>query len=130
MLALHFIEKFSEEHKKQIKLIGKDALNILISYEWPGNVRELGNVIERAVVLSHGETITPDYLPDKLKKSGGEQDTVEVTSTLKTYISDYEKTLLFKIYEAHNKNKEETAKSLGIDLATLYRKFKKHGIEE
>ncbi|MDI6729680.1 MAG: sigma-54 dependent transcriptional regulator, partial [Thermodesulfovibrionales bacterium] len=99
MLARHFIDKFSEEHKKNIKGIDRQALSILLEYSWPGNVRELGNVIERAVVLTDGDYITADNLPDKLKKAEHEMQ----LSTLKTYLSDYEKNLLIKLYEAHNR---------------------------
>jgi DNA-binding NtrC family response regulator len=126
ILVKHFINKFSEEHKKNIKGIDKQALSQLIDYQWPGNVRELGNVIERAVVLAEGDYITPIDLPDKFKKAEQESE----ASTLKAYISDYEKSLLLKIYNSNNRNKEETAKALGIDLVTLYRKFKRYGIEE
>lgn len=126
MLAKHFTDKFSAEHKKNIKGIDKRTMSLLIEYSWPGNVRELGNVIERAVVLSEEDYITQGSLPDKLKKIEHEIQ----HSTLKTYLSDYEKNLLLKLYESHKGNKEETAKALGIDLATLYRKFKKYGIEE
>jgi DNA-binding NtrC family response regulator len=126
MLAKHFMSKFSEEHGKNIKGIANDAISLLLEYSWPGNVRELSNVIERAVVLAETDRITAVNLPDKLKKI--EHDTH--SSTLKTYISDYEKSLLIRLYESHNRNKEETAKALGIDLATLYRKFKKYRIEE
>ncbi len=129
MLTKHFINKFVEEHKKNIKGIDKQALSLLIEYPWPGNVRELRNVIERSVVLTEGNYITPSDLPDKVKKVEYEKEISGTSSTLKTYLSDYEKNLLLKIYESHNKNKEETAKILGIDLATLYRKFKKYGIE-
>ncbi len=126
ILARHFTSKFSEEHGKNIKGVDKDALALLLEYSWPGNVRELSNVIERAVVLAETDRITAVNLPDKLKKI--EHDAH--SSTLKTYIGDYEKSLLIRLYESHNRNKEETAKALGIDLATLYRKFKKYGIEE
>jgi len=126
MLAKHFIDKFSSEHKKNIKGIDKQALSMLLEYSWPGNVRELGNVIERAVVLTDSDYITPENLPDKLKKIEHEAQ----PSTLKTYLGDYEKNLILRLYNAHNRNKEETAAALGIDLATLYRKFKKYGIEE
>ncbi len=129
MLAKHFITKFAEEHKKNIKGIDKQALSLLIEYPWPGNVRELRNVIERSVVLSEGNYITPADIPDKVKKAEQEKGTGAVSS-LKSYISDYEKSLILKIYNAHNKSKEETAGALGIDLATLYRKFKKYGLEE
>jgi len=125
MLAKHFLDKNVAEHKKNIRGIDKKALSILVDYPWPGNVRELRNIIERAVVLAEGEYITSDNFPDKLKKA--EQD--RETSTLKSYLGDYEKNLLVKIYDSHNKNKEDTARALGIDLATLYRKFKKYGLE-
>jgi DNA-binding NtrC family response regulator len=130
ILAKHFITKFSEEHKKNLKGIDQQALSILIEYSWPGNVRELGNVIERAVVLTEGNYITADDLPDKIKSIISGKEPMETSSNLRAYLSGYEKGLLLKIYNAHNKSKEETAKALGIDLATLYRKFKKYGIEE
>lgn len=124
-LARHFLKKFSEEHRKDIRGFDTQALAALIDYSWPGNVRELSNVVERAVVLAGGPSITLQELPDKLKKEEQERE----YSTLKVYLSDYEKNLLLKMYTVHNKNKEETAKALGIDLATLYRKFKRYGIE-
>ncbi len=129
MLATHFMNTYTEEHKKDIKGIDKQALSLLIEYPWPGNVRELRNVIERSVVLTGGNYITPEDLPDKIKNTGLEKEPLGASSSLKTYLGDYEKNLLMKIYNAHNKDKEETAKALGIDLATLYRKFKKYGIE-
>jgi len=125
MLSKHFIDKYAAEHKKKILGIDKGALSLLIDYQWPGNVRELRNVLERAVVLADGEYLVSDNLPAKLKKAGEHGE----TSTLKVYLGDYEKNLLLKIYEIHNQSKENTAKALGIDLATLYRKFKKHGID-
>ncbi|MFA5845352.1 MAG: sigma-54 dependent transcriptional regulator [Thermodesulfovibrionales bacterium] len=130
MLAAHFMNTYTEEHKKDIKGIDKQALSLLIEYHWPGNVRELRNIIERAVVLTEGNYITPKDLPDKVKNTGIGKEPSGASSSLKTYLGDYEKNLLMKIYNAHNKDKEETAGALGIDLATLYRKFKKYGIEE
>ncbi|RJQ38595.1 MAG: sigma-54-dependent Fis family transcriptional regulator [Nitrospiraceae bacterium] len=130
MLAKHFITKFSEEHKKNIKGMGKYALPLLLEYQWPGNVRELSNVIERAVVLAEGDYITADNLPDKLRKAEQGEEKSDKSSKLKLHLSDYERKLILETYGLHNKDKEETAKALGIDLATLYRKIKKYGIEE
>lgn len=128
-LARHFMDKFSGEHKKNIKGIDREALSLLVEYPWPGNVRELSNVIERAVVLTEGNYISPKDLSDKVRKMEPGKEPSGASSSLKTYLGDYEKNLLVKIYNAHDKDKEETAKALGIDLATLYRKFKKYGIE-
>ncbi len=130
ILTKHFINKFSKEHSKNIKGINREALSLFMGYSWPGNVRELGNVIERSVVLAQGNYITSDDLPDKLKKGEQQKERLETSSILKTYLSDYEKNLLLRMYDTHNRNKEETARALGIDLATLYRKFKKYGIDE
>ncbi|MBI5098437.1 MAG: sigma-54-dependent Fis family transcriptional regulator [Nitrospirae bacterium] len=126
ILTKHFIEKFSKEHNKNIQGIDRKALSHFMDYSWPGNVRELGNVVERAIVLAEGNYLTPADLPEKIRNI---EHHIE-SSTLKANINGYEKNLLLKMYEDHNKNKEETAKALGIDLATLYRKFKKYGIEE
>ncbi len=128
LISKYFINKFSKEHNKDIKGADKEVLFLFLRYSWPGNVRELGNVIERAVVLAQGPYITIQDIPDKFKLN--QKEASEASSTLKEYISDYEKNLLLKMFETHKKNKEETAKALGIDLATLYRKFNKYGIDE
>lgn len=125
ILANHFIKKLSQEHNKNIRGIERDALALLIDHSWPGNARELKNVIERSVVLSDGPTITIPDLPEKLRKDEEGRD----MHLLKAYLGDYEKNLLLQMYNSHDKNKEATAKCLGIDLATLYRKFRKYGID-
>ncbi len=125
MLTNHFIGKLAQEHDKNIKGIEQNALALLIDYSWPGNVRELKNTIERCIVLAEGPILTVADLPEKLRKEENGKD----LPPLKAYLGDYEKTLLLQTYKTHNKNKEETARALGIDLATLYRKFKKYEIE-
>ncbi|MCL5422115.1 MAG: sigma-54 dependent transcriptional regulator [Nitrospirae bacterium] len=130
MLVNHFLKRYSEENKKTIKGFDSDAMGILMKYEWPGNVRELRNVTERAVVLCPGDVITAAELPEVLKKNGSAPPGQQETSSLKLSVSEYEKTVILNVYHAQNRNKEETAKVLGVDLATLYRKLKKYGIEE
>jgi len=125
MLTNHFIGKLAQDHNKNITGIERDALALLIDYPWPGNVRELKNTIERSIVLAEGPILTVADLPDKLRKEENGKD----IPPLKAYLGDYEKNVLLQTYNTHNKNKEETARALGIDLATLYRKFKKYGIE-
>jgi DNA-binding NtrC family response regulator len=125
LLCRHFISKFATEHKKNVSGIDNQALAAFLDYSWPGNVRQLSNVIERAVALAGSQNITLDDLPDKLRKVEHEQE----SSLLKACVGDYERSLILKIYASHQENKDETAKALGIDLATLYRKIKKYGIE-
>ena len=70
-MVQNFIRKFNETHKKAIRGISPDALNILKKYNWPGNIRELENVIEHAFVLEGSQVITPVSLPESLLETVG-----------------------------------------------------------
>ena len=83
-------------------------------YGWPGNVRELANVVERAVILSSGEFITPDDIPIGKRNSDKFQ-----LPPLKQLEQDHiEKVLLMA-----KGNKTQAAEILGISLRNLYRKL-------
>jgi len=69
-LATHFMQMYSKRHGCPVTHIDPAAMTLLQAYDWPGNVRELENTIEAAVVLTEGDTITPDVLP---VETGGEQ---------------------------------------------------------
>jgi transcriptional regulator with GAF, ATPase, and Fis domain len=62
ILARHFVERYSRDLGRKPLAIGAEALDALRSYPWPGNVRELQNCIERAVILSDGDTLLPRHL--------------------------------------------------------------------
>lgn len=127
MMAKHFLRKYAEEHEKGVIAIDPDALAALIEYQWPGNVRELKNVIERAVVLTEGDTIMPADLSEKIS---GSRRNLQTCSSLRVCLGNYEHHLLQSTMRSRNFNKEEVAQTLGIDLATLYRKLKKYGIQD
>jgi transcriptional regulator with GAF, ATPase, and Fis domain len=57
LLIEHFVDKFNKSYDRRIKFIPDDTMNKLKSYDWPGNIRELENLIERAAILSNGETL-------------------------------------------------------------------------
>ena len=59
-LTQHFVEKYAARCGRVVEHIERRSLRLLETYSWPGNVRELENVIERAVVLSHGGTLRVD----------------------------------------------------------------------
>jgi formate hydrogenlyase transcriptional activator len=66
LLAEYLIDRYAKRAGKRITKISKKALDLLQAYDWPGNIRELQNVIERAVILSDGETFVVDetwFLP-------------------------------------------------------------------
>ena len=126
ILARHFVEKYSLENKRKVNGISDEAMEILLNYQWPGNIRELRNVIERAVVLTSGDKIGSSELPDRLKNIRVGKD----SQTLKTKLELHEEKIIRDALLSYAWNKEEVARILDVDLATLYRKIKKLGIEK
>lgn len=65
-LATYFIERFNQQHKKNITRITPEAMDVMKSHSWPGNIRELENVIEHAFVIESSNEITVDSFPESL----------------------------------------------------------------
>ncbi|HEV8435001.1 MAG TPA: sigma-54 dependent transcriptional regulator, partial [Thermoanaerobaculia bacterium] len=97
LLVAHFMQKYSDENRRKVKEVTPDAMRILLDHLWPGNVRELENTIERAVVLSTGDRITPELLPDSLRYPvNTDQPSMIVPSeglSLKDAVSRYERAM-------------------------------------
>ncbi len=126
ILINHFIQKFNEKFKKNITGIATNTFKILEKYNWPGNIRELENVIEHGFVLCQNKIIQTEHLPEKLiNQINVESDTKTTTSP----VLEAEKRLIISTLEKFNGNKNETAKALGINKSTLWRKMKKFNLE-
>jgi transcriptional regulator with PAS, ATPase and Fis domain len=96
-----------------------EALSIIQKYEWPGNIREMKNVLERAVILSQGNTITPDHLPGLIDKKSAA--TIPATDNLE----EMENAHIHKILDRCEGNHIQASQLLGISRASLYRKISK-----
>ena len=66
-LSAYFIEKFNQQHKKNITALSPEAMALLKAHSWPGNIRELENVIEHAFVIETENVLTPASLPDSVR---------------------------------------------------------------
>jgi len=132
LLVEHFIKKHSKHTSKKIKGFDRNALDILMDYQWPGNVRELENVIERAIILCKGTTITIQDLPEHLhlpraRANQPAQQAVAV-GRLKDALKSPERGLIVKALEDASWNRNEAARALGINRTTLYKKMVKFGL--
>lgn len=129
LLIDHFLHNFNMQHKLH-KTISQEAVKYLTSCQYPGNVRELQNMIQRAVVMSHGDEIT---LEDARMASYAEPASFEEVSpiqlqqgvTLKELMERYEKEILLK-YQQYYHSGVKMAEALGIDQSTLSRKLRKY----
>jgi DNA-binding NtrC family response regulator len=123
LLIIHFLQKSSEENRKQISYISPEALDILTQYSWPGNVRELRHTIERAVVLSTQPIILPEDLPKKmLEEVKGEE--IQFPEELLP-LREVERRYVLKVLRETKGNKKKASEILGIDRTTLYRILEK-----
>jgi Nif-specific regulatory protein len=147
-----FLDKFNAENAKGLRKISKEMLNVFVRYPWPGNVRELENAIERATVLSRGDTLTEDLLPtairafaqqgranmasegiDALTRRLAEQSINEFElregQIYDMVIRQVEKALIEKALARCAGVKIKAADFLGINRNTLNKKFKELGLE-
>ena len=76
LLVSHFLSTYTEENNREVIGFSPEAIDALADYSWPGNVRELENAVERAVVLSRGETIELDELPLPLRAESKDELTI------------------------------------------------------
>jgi transcriptional regulator of acetoin/glycerol metabolism len=106
-------------------LLSDEAKVYINSYDWPGNIRQLRNAIERLVLVTKGNNVSPELVASML---GITIDTLKVTSE-SNYDDPSEKAKILRILSEAGYNQKEAAKRLGMDRSTLYRKLKALGIE-
>jgi len=126
LLVDFFIGKFNRLHNKNICCVTNEVTAALLSYDYPGNVRELENIIEHCFVLCEGEIIEAKHLPSSVSpalKSESAQDSEPTT------VKQMEIILITQALRRNKGNKTATAKQLGIDKSTLFRKMKAFDIK-
>jgi transcriptional regulator with GAF, ATPase, and Fis domain len=122
LLTEHFVKIFNQKLGKNITRISKDTIKQLQSYSWPGNVRELENVIERAVIISNGTSLTVEPL---IKPDFNEDEEL-------LPLSEYERRYIIKVLEKtywRVEGPEGAAKILDMNPETLRSRMRKLGIK-
>ncbi len=125
LLVKHFVNKYNGELKRRIMGVDNDAMKSLVNYNWKGEVRELENIVERAVLLSDGDTISSEDLPKRAQESSNSG----YPDNLKEATRNFEKTHIVNMLEKHENDKAKAAEILGIGLSSLYRKIDDLGID-
>ena len=132
LLVSHFVEKFSKEIGKAELPLEAEALEKLMVYDYPGNVRELENVVERAVALSRGESITIDAFPDTILRRQGVSYSCQITDKgvdLEDLVNNYERSLIGEAMRASGSVKKRAAQLLGISFRSFRYRFEKLGLD-
>jgi len=130
LLIEHFIKNANEAHGAGVKGITPDARRVLMTYPWPGNVRQLRSVIENMVVLTEGEKLGVEDLPDDIYQPPQDTASGPLGQLAGIRLEEAEKELIRNTLKMTGGNREQAATILGIGERTLYRKIKEYGIEE
>ena len=128
LLVSHFLKKYNKIESKKVKGVSSQALELLVNHNWPGNVRELENVIERALVLSQGDTL---LIKDVSLQTAEKFLPLKIASrSTHTSLAETEKELIERILRTTQWNQTESAKLLGIHRNTLRRKIRHFNIHK
>lgn len=127
-LAEIFLIRYARENGSVAERFSEDSITYLQQHEWPGNVRELQNAVERAVVLTTSPEVNlVDFLPTEKVTINHQDDRhgffIECTEDLPSMEEVIQKYIAFAV--SHNNGaKDKTAKAIGIDRKTLYKRLK------
>ena len=148
LLVERFIERFCRENSKPARQFTNAAMKLLMDYDWPGNVRELENAVERSVVLSTGELMEPELLPESvgtcevvkgvrlqlaeflppLPGEAGPHNSAPAPSLFEI-LEEVERRIIVDMLERTHWNQTEAAERFQVPLSTLNQKIKRLGIE-
>ncbi|MDJ0710965.1 MAG: sigma-54 dependent transcriptional regulator [Woeseiaceae bacterium] len=126
-IARHFADVYARKYNKASSRLSAAAEAALLDYDWPGNVRALRHAIERAVIMSNDENLSPEDL--QLDYPGaGEASSPASTIPAILNLDEMEKNTIEQALRKHGFNISRAASELGLTRASLYRRMEKHGI--
>jgi two-component system response regulator HydG len=128
LLAHHFLQLYCRKNDKKITDFSKEALDVLTNYAWPGNVRELENTVERAVVLTRGNQITIDVVPDEILSCAQKNPNIAIDERsinipIGMPLKDIERRVMEATLRQSKGDKNIASKLLGISTRTIYRRL-------
>lgn len=144
-LVDHFLATIALTGGRRTAGFNESAMEILKNYSWPGNIRQLENIVERAVLLASGPTLTIDDLPTELVREtltaaqetatcrDSQDDPVDqlaATNRLRGALAEPERQIILRALRDHHWNRSLTAQRLGINRTTLYKKMKRLGLND
>ncbi len=130
-----FLKHANQALNKEVKGFSEEVLQHFMNYQWYGNLRELNNVVKRAVLLTKGDLVQPDALPNEISRprafaTSEQAESTDESHTLRSVSGEAEKQAILNALEASRYNKSKAADLLRIDRKTLYNKLKLYKIQD
>jgi DNA-binding NtrC family response regulator len=120
-LAAHFLARYAQRYRVQVRGFAPAAVQTMMQYAWPGNVRELEHTLERAVLMAQGEDVQVSDLGLNLQRPQG-QNLEELS------IEEVESILVRKALQRFHGNVSQAAEALGLSRGALYRRMERYGL--
>ena len=134
-LVAHFMKKYRAAFKKEIDYLPNKILEKLLMHDWPGNIRELENVIQRAVLLTRGKTISEIDMnigADAQSSSSDSEyfhiDEKFVEKPLKKSLAEFEKKIIGVALKKCDGKMQDAAEMLGVGKTSFYDKVKRYNL--
>lgn len=136
LLFHYYLQYYSNKFGYEMPLLSEEAEDMLKQQTFTGNIRELRNIAERLSVVHSGYMISSDELAAALG-----QDDIELPEYTEQVVSsglswpdtmkkqEHEKQYIMRLLSEHSYNRNETARAMGVDRSTLWRKMKKYGLQ-
>jgi DNA-binding NtrC family response regulator len=136
LLVTHFLHKYARPNEP-LKKVSPEAMERLIAYKWPGNIRELENAIERAAVITVGETIGPENLPPRVTGLNGDEKPrfeIDLGKPLPHYLKvateQIEREYILKALEKTRGNVGRCAELCGLSRRSVSSKISQYTIDK
>lgn len=132
-LLEHLLRKARERHNMPNVRLAPSLVAHFTAYRWPGNIRELENIIERMLVLSNGELVTDEDLPEELRQASLPQERATLLLELPEEgisLEAVERELLLRALEKFDGNQTQAARYLDISRRTFIYRMEKHGLRQ
>lgn len=123
-IAQYYLDKHNKKYDKS-KMFASSVIEALIQYDWPGNVRQLKNAVEYMAVMSIGNIINTDKLPEQITNFLLATANKSKTVIFDEMVEDYKRDVIQSYYKSYS-NVNEMAQALGLSQATAYRLVSKY----
>ena len=118
LLANEFLDRFAEQNGKPMTGFDEAAWEWILSHHWPGNVRELKNAVERAVIMTRGDTIkAADIMPRHLRR--GQEANASITVPPGATLADTRRQLVLRAFASTNGDYARTATMVGMSASDV-----------
>jgi transcriptional regulator with GAF, ATPase, and Fis domain len=133
LLIHHFLDRLAARGGRP-KRLSPEAERLLLAYGYPGNIRELQNVVQRAVLLSEGETIEPRHLPEALRAPSPDSFPEDMAgegfrAAKQKVVERFERDYISGCLRRVGGNISQAAREAGIDYKNFYIKMQQYGID-